>query len=130
MDFVPEEIERISVANRWNIPEALEREIIDRDRCCVYCGIAFGSADTPRAAKPTWEHIVNDARIVNRDNIARCCVSCNASKGTKDLADWFESGLLQKAGDFRKHHGRCGEAGVSFPPRIDNRTAEMVSETT
>jgi hypothetical protein len=41
---------------------------------------------------------VNDARIINRDNIARCCFSCNASKGTKKLSDWLESDYCKKRG--------------------------------
>jgi len=27
--------------NQWRIPEWLEREVIVRDRCCVYCGVEF-----------------------------------------------------------------------------------------
>lgn len=40
---------------------------------------------------PTWEHIVNDARIITIDNIALCCCSCNASKGAKSLTLWLVS---------------------------------------
>ncbi len=46
----------------------------------------------------TWEHIVKDARTVNRENIARCCFSCNSSKGTKKLSDWLESDYCKKRG--------------------------------
>lgn len=46
----------------------------------------------------TWEHIINDARIISRENIARCCVSCNSSKGTKKLSDWLESDYCKKRG--------------------------------
>jgi len=27
------------MANNWNIPSSLEKEIRERDRICVYCGI-------------------------------------------------------------------------------------------
>src|SRR5207244_1353214 len=77
--------------NRWNIPDWLEQEVIERDRCCVYCGVVFVNASPTRRLRPSWEHIINDARIVNRENIVRCCISCNASKGTKKLKDWLES---------------------------------------
>ncbi|MER0202893.1 MAG: HNH endonuclease [Nitrosomonas sp.] len=80
--------------NRWNIPDWLEKEVIARDECCVYCSVQFGSCDT-RKSKASWEHIINDARIVTRENIALCCVSCNASKGTKLLADWITSPYCQ-----------------------------------
>ena len=83
--------------NNWNIPEWLEREVKGRDRECVYCRIELGSTGT-RKSIATWEHIVNDARIVNRDNIARCCFSCNSSKGTKTLVDWLDSEYCRRRG--------------------------------
>lgn len=84
--------------NRWNIPDWLEREVADRDRACVYCGVAFASSPTNRNARATWEHIVNDARVVTPENIARCCASCNASKGTRDLAEWLTSPFCRRRG--------------------------------
>ena len=84
--------------NRWNIPAWLEREVIDRDRCCVYCGVEFVVPAPKRGCAPSWEHIINDARIVTRENIARCCISCNASKGTKDLATWLQSKYCRTRG--------------------------------
>lgn len=76
--------------NRWNIPEALEIEIVERDQACVYCRRIFASAKR-RGERKSWEHIINDATLVNRENIALCCISCNASKGAKDLAAWLET---------------------------------------
>jgi hypothetical protein len=58
----------------------------------------FTVAAWGRKTAATWEHVVNDARIVNRENIARCCASCNASKGTKTLADWLESAYCKRRG--------------------------------
>jgi hypothetical protein len=46
----------------------------------------------------TWEHIINDARIVTLENIARCCCSCNASKGSKDLSRWLSSDYCRGEG--------------------------------
>jgi len=86
------------VANRWNLPESLEREVIERDRFCVYCGVDFAVPTAYRRERASWEHIVNDARIVTRENIARCCVGCNASKGAKDLLEWLESGYCRSRG--------------------------------
>ncbi len=84
--------------NKWNIPNWLETEVIERDRQCVYCGVEFNLANPTRRSRPSWEHIVNDARIVTRENIARCCISCNASKGTKKLSDWLESEFCKARG--------------------------------
>ena len=87
--------------NGWGIPEWLEREVRERDTACVYCGVpmtqrAFSQGSRKTVA--TWEHIINDASIVTRENIARCCVSCNSSKGTKRLADWLGSRYCRERG--------------------------------
>ena len=84
--------------NKWNIPEWLEREVINRDSYCVYCGVDFGSGNEDYKSKPTWEHIVNDVRIVTIENIVRCCFSCNASKGAKELSEWLESEYCKAKG--------------------------------
>ncbi len=85
--------------NRWNIPEWLEQEVRDRDKVCVYCGIEMieqvpkgGS----RKAAATWEHIINDEKIITRENIAKCCAACNSSKGTKILSEWINSDYCKK----------------------------------
>jgi 5-methylcytosine-specific restriction endonuclease McrA len=69
--------------NRWNIPDWLEREVIERDRSCVYCGVAFTGGEANPCHRPSWEHITNDVRIITRENIARCCIGCNSSKGRR-----------------------------------------------
>ena len=80
--------------NHWGIPEWLEKEVRSRDKNCVYCGVQM--VEKPRHGGSrrnvaTWEHIINDATIVTRENITRCCAACNSSKGTKDLVDWLQS---------------------------------------
>lgn len=86
--------------NRWGIPAWLEKEVRERDKVCVYCGIQMVD-NIPRGCSrrtiATWEHIINDANIVTRENIALCCAACNSSKGTKELADWLHS-------DYCKNH--------------------------
>lgn len=84
--------------NRWNIPAWLEQHVIERDRWCVYCNVSFDTDAATRGKRPSWEHIINDARIITPENIARCCVSCNASKGSKDLAVWIESSYCVSRG--------------------------------
>ena len=76
--------------NRWRIPASMEKEIRVRDIECIYCGISFGSA-AGRGSDASWEHIVNDGRIITSENIALCCRSCNSSKGAKLLSDWLRS---------------------------------------
>ena len=84
--------------NRWNIPQDLEAIVIARDQTCVYCRCDFTGAEGPRGQRRSWEHIINDASIVTEQNIALCCVSCNASKGAKTLRDWLESRFCSRRG--------------------------------
>jgi len=84
--------------NRWNIPARLEQEVLARDTACVYCTVDFSLPSATRGTNPSWEHIVNDARIVTLKNIARCCMSCNASKGAKELKAWLASNYCKRKG--------------------------------
>ena len=86
---------------RWNIPDNLELEVRARDVRCIYCGVemlARPRADGRRARVATWEHIINDARVITRENIALCCTACNASKGTKLLGEWLKSTYCKSRG--------------------------------
>lgn len=86
------------MSNRWNIPAWLEREVVGRDVACVYCGTTFVADPVARRSRRSWEHIVNDVRIITRENIALCCLGCNASKGAKLLEVWLESPYCKKRG--------------------------------
>ena len=76
------------MSNNWNIPGWLENNIRNRDKDCIYCHKLFKDNSKDKA---TWEHIDNDETNISEENIALCCASCNASKGTKKLAYWFNS---------------------------------------
>lgn len=84
--------------NNWNIPDWLEKEVKDRDKRCIYCGAEFAASMETRKSIATWEHIINDAKIINRKNIALCCRSCNSSKGVKTLSDWLKSAYCKNHG--------------------------------
>ena len=118
------------MANRWNIPEWLEREVVNRDSCCVYCGVDFGSGSEDRRTKPTWEHIVNDARIVTIENIARCCFSCNASKGAKELSAWLESKYCKSKSITRGSVSKVVRQALENPPQITSSDASNLNWTT
>ena len=79
------------MANRWGIPKNVEELVKQRDSSCVYCDTQFTIPAISFKSKPTWEHIINDIRINGPENIALCCGSCNASKGSKLLEDWLKS---------------------------------------
>jgi hypothetical protein len=79
------------MANNWNIPNWLEIEVRNRDKSCVYCCKTFTSSKESRKSSASWEHIINDEKIITRQNIALCCIRCNASKGQKQLSVWLRS---------------------------------------
>lgn len=84
------------MANNWDIPAWLEKEVRERDRKCVYCGVEFTLTKISKKTAASWEHIINDAKIITRENIALCCCGCNASKGQKRLSDWLQSKYCQE----------------------------------
>ncbi len=87
--------------NNWGIPDWLEKEVKERDKTCVYCGVQLIQQMPPggsRKSVATWEHIINNENIITRENIARCCAACNSSKGTKKLFDWIKSSYCKKHG--------------------------------
>lgn len=105
--------------NRWSIPGWLEREVRERDTHCVYCRTAMVKSVAPgasRRAVATWEHIVNDAGIVTRQNIALCCAGCNASKGVKPLALWLESSYCKQRGITRDTVAAIAKEALRMPP--------------
>jgi 5-methylcytosine-specific restriction endonuclease McrA len=93
------------MANNWNIPAELEKEVRQRDKRCVYCGIKMkmhrNRKGTP-GDKMTWEHIDNNEKNLADWNIALCCGSCNSSKGVKSLSAWLKSGFCQEKGINKK----------------------------
>ena len=103
--------------NKWNIPEWLEREVINRDTCCVYCGVNFSLDKKDYKTKPTWEHIVNDLSIVTIENIVRCCFSCNASKGAKELSEWLESKYCKAKGITVESVSKVVRQALENPPQ-------------
>ena len=86
------------MANNWNIPDWLEEEVRHRDKLCVYCGVEFTPASVSRRSAASWEHIINDASLISRENIALCCCECNSSKGQKELSGWLESYYCKREG--------------------------------
>lgn len=86
------------MANNWNIPAWLEKEVRERDTVCVYCGNEFTSFQTSKKSAASWEHIINDVSIITSENIALCCCGCNASKGQKKLSIWLKSKYCQDRG--------------------------------
>ncbi len=104
--------------NRWNIPAALENHVVERDRQCVYCGMSFALQNPSKGQRPSWEHIVNDAQIVSAENIARCCMSCNASKGAKSLSAWLQSKYCQRKGITASTVAKVAADALKNPPAL------------
>lgn len=96
----------------------MEKEIIERDTACVYCGVPFTTPGVCRKTSPSWEHIINDARIVTLENICRCCVSCNASKGEKVLENWLKSTYCKKKGISAETVAVVVKKALKIPPKL------------
>ncbi len=84
------------MANRWGIPKFVEDFVKARDTNCVYCGVSFTDSIKTNKTRPTWEHIINDIRKNGTENVSLCCNSCNSSKGSKNITDWFNSKYCKK----------------------------------
>jgi hypothetical protein len=84
------------MANRWGITKEVEDFVVERDKKCVYRRIEFSTIENNRKNKQSWEHNINDIKLNGTDNIALCCVSCNASKGNKSLVDWMNGKYCKK----------------------------------
>ena len=115
--------------NNWGIPNWLENEVQERDKACVYCGIQMIQQMPPRGPRrnvATWEHIINDASIVSRENIARCCVGCNSSKGTKKLSDWIQSSYCKKRGINKDTVSEVVKEALRVHAKLNGRSSEGV----
>lgn len=108
------------MSNRWGIPKNIEEIVKDRDTSCVYCGVKFTTNDNSRKNKPSWEHIVNDIRINGSDNIALCCMSCNASKSSKLLVDWLESDYCKNKDITVNSVAEVVKKAIDKPPTLKN----------
>ena len=84
-------------AAKYDIPNRVARHVARRDECCVYCELRFRIGARSRSNLASWEHL--DSRAEKHPkvwNIALCCGSCNASRGPKGLAEWFDSAYCRK----------------------------------
>lgn len=108
------------MANRWRIPKEVENYVRDRDLACVYCRVDFINDVNSRTSKPSLEHIVNDIRINGTNNIALCCISCNASKGSKLLEDWLLSEYCIRKGITVNSVAEVVKNALLNPPTLNN----------
>lgn len=86
------------MSNNWNIPTWLENEVRERDTACIYCGKQFESYKISVKASASWEHIINNEKIITKENIALCCRGCNASKGQKSVSHWLNTKYCKDRG--------------------------------
>ena len=107
------------MANRWGIPKDVEEYVRKRDKSCVYCGVHFSENDSSRKTKPSWEHIVNDIRVNGIDNIALCCMSCNASKGAKLLELWLQGDYCKRKDIRVETVASVVKEAIAQPPKLE-----------
>lgn len=79
---------------RFGIPAEVERRLRERDASCVYCKKDFSNSS--QRDKPTIEHLNENPPFFWQDGLteaglAKCCWSCNSSRGRKTLTDWLRT---------------------------------------
>lgn len=90
-------------ATKYGIPARVVRRVARRDKFCVYCGLRFRTGARSRKNLATWEHMdQNSVRNPRVWNIALCCGSCNSSRGSKGLSEWFDSEYCGKKNKMKK----------------------------
>ena len=84
----------VAMSNRFGIPADTEQRIRARDTTCVYCGKVY----SPRSRRdmPTIEHLNENPPFywedgLKEEGLAICCGSCNSSRGSRKLRDWFRT---------------------------------------
>lgn len=106
------------MANQWGIPKHVEDLVKERDKRCVYCGQEFSALSKSRKERPSWEHIVNDIRINGPENITLCCMSCNASKGAKPIAEWLQSEYCKRKNINKETVAMVVKEALKNPPKF------------
>lgn len=107
------------MSNRWGIPKEVEEFVKQRDKGCVYCRHEFLDKPNSRKHKPSWEHIINDIRINCINNIALCCMSCNASKSDKNLTDWLRSDFCKRNEITENSVAQVVKDAIKNPPKFN-----------
>jgi hypothetical protein len=79
--------------NNWGIPDWLENTSCERDKCCVFAALSLLINTNQEKLKP-GEHIINDARIINKENIARCG-GLQFDKGTKNFLNGSTQNIVK-----------------------------------
>jgi hypothetical protein len=85
------------MSNKWGIPEAEERGLRAAFPACAYCRKKMTAAGPKMTADhATIEHLnlegpfyVDDG--LKLEDVVIACNSCNASRGTLRLRDWFRT---------------------------------------
>ncbi|MEM2138112.1 MAG: hypothetical protein QW568_03425 [Candidatus Anstonellaceae archaeon] len=82
----------------FGIPNGELLKIRERDKNCVYCHkeMLYPFVSGRQGDCATIEHLNFDGPFYWEDglqieDIVLCCGSCNSSRGTKKLSDWFRT---------------------------------------
>lgn len=91
--------------NRHGIPKEVLSKIRERDVDCVYCHkkMIYPYEKENVADSATIEHFRENGPFywwdgMNKEDLAICCGSCNASRGKKPLMVWFEEEYCARKG--------------------------------
>jgi hypothetical protein len=87
------------MANQFGIPQEVESRLRQKFKICAYCRQPmkeYGQVKGCPSDKATIEHLNRNGPIywwkgLLEEDLVLCCGSCNSSRGTKRLVDWFKS---------------------------------------
>jgi hypothetical protein len=70
--------------NRWSIPHWLEREIIERDRSCVYCGVVAKLSEEERRDYSIRKEILWESETASEAELSAMEVELIRKYGSND----------------------------------------------
>ena len=79
--------------NSYGLPGVELDKIRIRDKTCVYCHKALlsHSVSNPRKDWYSIEHLNYLPPWNNPETVVICCWSCNSSRGSKKIRNWFKT---------------------------------------
>jgi hypothetical protein len=87
------------LVNRFGIPQEVERRLRQKFKDCAHCRQPMKEHTHEKGCpsdKATIEHLNRKGPFywregLKEEDLVLCCGSCNSSRGTKRLVDWFQS---------------------------------------
>ena len=101
-----------AIERHKNLKARLKEDIkFEFNHCCAYCG--------SNSKRLSLDHVNAESKggTDSWKNLVPACVKCNASKGSKNLIDWYTASLPFYCEDrLQRILNRCGKKTSTFTP--------------